>query len=473
MQQHQCIEKNTDSYPGFVPLSKQLPRHPNHQPLQRLRKHRLRYSSIQPSSRSKCLPLQRHDQSLHTQNYHFPEAIALYKQMLRCAMFGDRFTYPFVLKSCAGLIHVRLGRQVHTQVIKCGLEFNSVTQNSLIEMYAKVDDLVNARKVFHDMSERDSVSWNTLISAHARLGQMRRAKALFDTMPSRTIVSWTALISGYTLEGRCSEAVAIFRRMQAEGFEPDDVSIVSVLPACVELGALELGRWIHTYAERHGLLQKMVICNALIEMHAKCGSIDDAIKLFDNMPQRDVISWSTMICGLAQHGRARKAVQLFETMKDENRVNPNSVTFLGLLAACAHGGLLDEGLHYFSLMKETYGITAGVEHYGCIVDLLGRAGCIARAVEVVGGMSIPADAAIWGSLLSASHKHGDIETAVRSMEELMRLEPEDMGNYVLLLNTYAAEKRWEDVARIRILMRSRRLNKTPGCSSIEVGDAVH
>ncbi|XP_010911952.1 pentatricopeptide repeat-containing protein At2g20540 [Elaeis guineensis] len=413
----------------------------------------------------------------YAQNYHCSEAISLYKQMLNCqhaqnSVLADRFTYPFVLKACAGLLLLVLGKLVHVHIFKSGLTSNSIIQNSLIEMYTKCDHLVDARRVFDEMEDRDAVSWNTLISAHARLGQMRKARALFNSMPSRTVVSWTALISGYTMAGRYFDAVEVFHHMQLESFEPDDISIVSVLPACAQLGALELGKWIHAYCDKHELLQKSFICNALIEMYAKCGSIDQALQLFEEMKDRDVISWSTMIAGLASHGQAHKAIKLFVEMEKDKRVRPNGITFIGLLSACSHAGLLDEGFSYFDSMKEVYGIDPGVEHYGCMVDLLGRSGCIDRAVQFIESMPVPPDAAVWGSLLSACGTHGNIGTAVKAMEQLIELEPEDIGNYVMLSNIYAAARRWDSVAKLRRVIRSKSLKKTPGCSLIEVNNVV-
>ncbi|RWW63357.1 hypothetical protein BHE74_00029471 [Ensete ventricosum] len=405
---------------------------------------------------------------------HFVEAIGLYKQMVRQDhVFADGFTYPFVIKACAGLPVLDLGRQVHARVSRSGLGSNSIIQNSLIEMYTKCDDLIGAHCLFDEMAERDVISWNMLITAHARLGQMRKARALFDTMPKRSVVSWTALISGYTSIGCYSDAIEVFHKMQLEGLEPDDVSIVSVLPACAHLGALELGKWIHAFCNKHKLLEKTFVCNALMEMYAKCGSIDQAHQLFEDMRERDVISWSTMIGGLATHGRAPDAIKLFVEMEEKDkRVRPNCITFLGLLSACSHAGLVDEGLWYFESMKKVYGIDPDIEHYGCMVDLLGRAGCIRRAVELIDGMPFPPDASIWGSLLCACRIHGDVEMAVKATERLLELEPEDTGNYVMLSNIYAAAGRWDGVAKMRKLVRSRKMKKTPGCSSIEVNNAV-
>lgn len=413
----------------------------------------------------------------YTQNDHFHEAISLYRQMLRSSqtqvtIFADSFTYPFVIKACTGLLFLHFGQQVHAHVFKSGLDSVPIVQNSLIEMYSKCDDLSNVQKLFDEMAERDVITYNTLISAYARVGQMKKASSIFEKMTSRTIVSWTSLICGHISAGDYSKAVEAFHRMQLEGFEPDDICIVSILPACAHLGALELGKWLHAYAKKHKLIRKSYICNALIEMYSKCGSIDQAKQIFDEMKERDVITWSSIICGLATHGKAHEAVELFVAMEKEKEARPNNITFVGVLTACAHGGLLEEGMHYFNLMKDVYGIEVEVEHYGCLVDLLGRTGCILRAVEIIESMPMPADAAIWGSLLSACRTHGDIRMAIMAMEKLVKLEPEDPGNYVLLSNAYAAVGNWDGVAKLRTLMRGRRLKRTPGCSSIEVNNVV-
>ncbi|EEE63862.1 hypothetical protein OsJ_18686 [Oryza sativa Japonica Group] len=415
----------------------------------------------------------------YAQNHQHRDAVAVYIRMLRCPTSppdghagGDRFTYPFLLKACGGTAALELGKQVHTHVVRSGCDSSAIVQNSLIEMYTRAGDLALAHKVFDEMRERDVVSWNMLISAHARLGQMRKATALFNSMPDKTIVTWTAMVSGYTTVGDYPGAVDAFRSMQTEGFEPDDVSIVAVLPACAQLGTLELGRWIYAYCKRHGMLTSTHICNALMEMYAKCGCIDQALQLFDGMADKDVISWSTVIGGLAAHGRAHEAVWLFTEMEKEGKVRPNVITFVGLLSACSYAGLVDEGLSHFDRMNDVYGVEPGVEHYGCVVDLLGRSGQIRRALDLVRDMPVPADAKVWGSLLSACRSHGDVDTAVLAAERLVELEPDDVGNLVMLANVYAAARRWSDVASTRKAIRSRSMRKTPGCSLIEVGNVV-
>ncbi|KAG2259384.1 hypothetical protein Bca52824_078678 [Brassica carinata] len=227
----------------------------------------------------------------YTHNSLYPHVIRIYKQILTKSLeFPDRFTFPFVFKSCASLGSCYLGKQVHGHLCKFGPKCHVVTENALVDMYMKFDALDDARKVFDEMSERDVISWNSLLSGHARLGQMKKAKALFDSMPEKTIVSWTAMISGYKGVGCYAEAMEFFRDMQLAGVEPDEISLISVLPSCSHLGSLELGKWIHMYAERKGFLSQTGVCNALVEMYwyAHHGNADGAIKTFDEMQRAKV-----------------------------------------------------------------------------------------------------------------------------------------------------------------------------------------
>ncbi|KAK9274025.1 hypothetical protein L1049_018839 [Liquidambar formosana] len=393
----------------------------------------------------------------YTHNHIYILAINVYKQMLRhpaaeTPIFPDKFTFPFVIKSCAGLTFHHLGKQVHAHVCKFGEKSNIVAENSLIDMYTKCNNLIDAQRVFEEMSDRDAVSWNSLISGHLRLGQMSSARALFEEIPDKTVVSWTAMISGYSRIGCYANALDVFHQMQRAGIKPDEISIIAVLPACAQVGALELGKWIHIYADKNRFLQKTCVCNALIEMYAKCGSISQAWQLFDQMSDRDVISWSTMIVGLANHGKAREGIKLFQEMQ-RAKVEPNGVTFLGLLLACTHVGFLNEGLMYFDSMRTDYHIKPEIEHYGCLIDLLGRSGHLDQALERIQKMPMKPDSKIWGSLLSSCRTHCNLEIAVTAMEHLLELEPDDTGNYVLLSNIYADLGKWDGVSSMRKLIR--------------------
>ncbi|XP_054789259.1 pentatricopeptide repeat-containing protein At2g20540 isoform X2 [Prosopis cineraria] len=384
----------------------------------------------------------------YSHNHQYRLAISMFKQMMRHPrklaenpISPDRFTFPFLIKSCAGLLCHCLGQQIHAQLL------------------------------FQLMTDRDAISWNSLIYGHARLGQMESAKALFDEMPCRTIVSWTTMITGYARVGCYSHALKFFRGMQMVGIEPDEISIVSALPACAHLGALEVGKWIHMYSDKNEFSKKTSICNALIEMYNKCGCVDQARNLFDQLVERDVISWSTMIGGLANNGKAHEALELFRDM-EKAQVVPNAITFLGVLTACTHAGLWKEGLKCFDSMREDYRIEPEVEHYGCLIDLLGRSGRLAQALDTIMKMPVKPDSRIWNSLLSSCRIHHNLDIAIIAMEHLLELEPDESGSYVLLANMYAELGKWEDVSSIRKFIRSKRIKKTPGCSLIEVGNVV-
>ncbi|VVA14886.1 PREDICTED: pentatricopeptide repeat-containing [Prunus dulcis] len=412
----------------------------------------------------------------YTHHQMYDLAVTLYKQMPRYSqaenpIFPDKFTFPFIIKSCAGLFCEGLGTQIHAQVCKFGPKSHLLIENALLDLYTKCENLTDAHKVFDGMTEMDVVSWNSLLSGYARLGQMRKARGVFEEIPNKTIVSWTTMISGYTRIGCYAEALDIFRQMQVLGIEADEISIVSVLPACAQLGALVVGKWIHMYSDKKRLLQSTCVCNALIEMYVKCGCIDQAWQLFDKMLERDVISWSTMIAGLANHGKAREAIKLFQGMQ-RAKVKPNGITFLGLLSACTHAGLWNEGVKYFDSMRKDYNIEPEIEHYGCLVDLLGRAGHLDQAFDRVKKMPMKPESKIWGSLLSSCRTHCNLEIAITAMEHLSVLEPDDAGNYVLLSNIYADLGKWEDVSRMRKLIRSKSMKRTPGCSLTEVNNVV-
>ncbi|KAK9055286.1 hypothetical protein SSX86_026368 [Deinandra increscens subsp. villosa] len=407
----------------------------------------------------------------HTRRHLNLFTVYLYKQMLKKAIFPDNFTYPFVIRSCGGLSGLHLSKQVHGHVFKFGVQSNTVIESSLLDMYVKCDGIDDGHKVFDEMIQRDVISWNGLLYGYIKLGQMKRARQLFDEMPEKSVVSWTAMVSGYTRNGSNTDALQMFHMMQQAGVKPDWISLLSVLPVCTQLGALELGKWIHFYAEKNGFLQKTSLCNALIEMYAKSGNINQAWQVFDNMLEKDVISWSTMVCGLASHGKAREAIRLFKEMQ-KTTTKPNEITFVGLLSACAHAGFLEDGLRYFNSMTTDYNLDPGIEHYGCLVDLLGRTGCLVQALELIKTLPMKPDSAIWGSLLSSCRMKGNAAMAVIAMEHLLELEPEDAGNYVLLSNIYADLGRWDGVSRVRKLIRGKIMSKKPGCSAIEVDNVV-
>ena len=312
-----------------------------------------------------------------------------------------------------------------------------------------------------------------MIAGYVKSGDLVRARELFDVMPERNVVSWTTVIGAYAQMKQPEEAVEVFRRMQVEeGIEPDGVALLSVLSACADLGAVDLGEWAHKFVVRRGLFQNIPLMNAIIDMYMKCGCIEKAVEVFEGMEEKSVVTWTTLIAGFALHGLGLQAVEIFRRMETEN-VAPNDVTFLVVLSACSHVGLTDLGRWYFNVMVSQYGMKPRVEHYGCMVDILGRAGCLMEAQDLVQEMPFEANAAIWGALLAAARTHGDTGLGEQALLHLINLEPHNSGNYILLSNIYAEQERWDDVSKLRKAMKERGLKNVPGASSIEIDGMVH
>jgi pentatricopeptide repeat protein len=326
--------------------------------------------------------------------------------------------------------------------------------------------------VFDEMAVRDVVAWNVMVAGYVKAGDLAHARELFDAMPERNVVSWTTVIGGYAQMKRPEKAVEVFRRMQVEGIEADGVALLSVLAACGDLGAVDLGEWVHRFVVRRGLCQEIPLMNSIIDMYMKCGCIEKAVEVFEGMEEKSVVTWTTLIAGFALHGLGLQAVEMFCRMERENMA-PNAVTFLAILSACSHVGLTDLGRWYFNIMVSQYRIKPRVEHYGCMVDLLGRAGCLKEAQDLVKNMPLKANAAIWGALLAAARTHGDAGLGEQALLHLIELEPNNSGNYILLSNIFAEQERWGDVSKLRKAMRERGLRNVPGASSIEVDCMVH
>lgn len=338
-------------------------------------------------------------------------------------------------------------------------------------MYVNCRCLDDARRVFEKMPRRDVVSWTTLISGYSRWGLVDDAYEVFERMPERNSVSWNAMIAAYVQSNRFREAFALFDRMRAEKVELDKFVAASMLSACTGLGALEQGEWIYRYIERSGIELDSKLATTVIDMYCKCGCLEKAFEVFNGLPRKGISSWNCMIGGLAMHGRGEAAIDLFKKMEKEN-VTPDDITLVNVLNACAHAGLVDEGRHYFDYMTKSYGIEPKMEHFGCMVDLLGRAGLLKEGRNLIGEMPMSPDAGVLGALLGACKIHGDIDMGEKIGKQVIELEPQNSGRYILLANLFASVGRWDDVANVRKLMNDRGVNKAPGCSMIELEGVV-
>ncbi|OVA00149.1 Pentatricopeptide repeat [Macleaya cordata] len=354
---------------------------------------------------------------------------------------------------------------------------NEVTLVSALAACARIGDIVIGKKIHCYVIERgfivDVFLGSSLIDMYAKCGRPDDARKVFDQMQERNVVCWTSMIACYTQSGLFKEAMGIFREMQVAGVKADEATVACVVSACGHLGALDQGRWVHAYCDRNGIKMNLTVNNALIDMYSKCGDIDKAFDIFVELAQKDVFSWTVMISGFAMNGKSDKALDLFSQMEKSSEVRPNEVTFLGVLFACSHAGLVDKGCYYFDSMTKIYNLTPQLEHYGCMVDLLGRANLLLEAENFLRAMPIKPDAVIWRSLLFSSRANGNIELAEFAAERIMDLEPERCGVHVLLSNAYAAASRWNDVKRVRKGMDARGISKQPGCSFVEINGVVH
>lgn len=355
----------------------------------------------------------------------------------------NEFTFATILTSCTGSWGFDLGRQIHSLIIKTKYESHIFVGSSLLDMYAKA-------------------------------GRMLEARRVFDSLPERDVVSCTAIISGYAQQGLDEEALELFRQLQREGMTSNYVTYASVLTALSGLAALDLGRQVHNHVLRREVPSFVVLQNSLIDMYSKCGKLSYSRRVFDTMPERTVISWNAMLVGYSKHGMGNEVVKLFKLMKEENKIRPDSVTFLAVLSGCSHGGMEDRGLEFFYEMgKGKNGIEPELEHYGCVVDLLGRSGRVEEAFEFIKKMPSEPTAAIWGSLLGACRVHSNVKIGEFVGFQLLDIEPENAGNYVILSNLFASAGRWEDVRTVRELMTEKAVIKEPGRSWIELDQVLH
>ncbi|PIN18893.1 hypothetical protein CDL12_08431 [Handroanthus impetiginosus] len=346
-----------------------------------------------------------------------------------------------IVRGCAKLNDLNLGRQIHCYTIKLGFALELMVGNTLLSMYAKCGSVNDAMGFFEEMQVKDSVSYS-------------------------------AIISGCVQSGYAEEALQLFHKMQLVGIEPELATMMGFLPACSYLAALQHGVCGHGYSVVRGFTADISICNALIDMYCKCGKMDAARNVFDKMYQKDVVSWNTMIVGYGIHGLGREAILLFEDMQNEGH-KPDEVTFIALLSACSHSGLVREGKHVFRIMSQEFNILPKMDHYFCMVDLLGRAGRLDEAHKLISTMPFEPDAYLWNALLAACRVHKNIELGEEVSGKIQNLGPASTANFVLLYNLYTTAQRWDDAANVRIQQKELGFKKKPGCSWIEVNGTIH
>ncbi|KAH7657259.1 TPR-like protein [Dioscorea alata] len=524
------------------------------------------------------------------------DALLVYKLMLSRGFTPDDHTFTALTRACMQVNALQTGTAIHGQVLRFGFELDMYVMSGFISLYSNFGDIMNARKIFDEMPERDVVSWTSVVSGYAHSGlwdetfhlldEMKVAGlnpnnitiigllsacrqpgdldkgiwihnyiaetnmpcdlvvgnslvnmyANFKGMAVKDTVTWNVLIGGYVQNGLSAEALTMFHDMTNSGAVADEITLqgrflhayieehqitcdifvsnalVNMYAKCGdlekaenifamisgnvdqncfeealvlfqamlhsnvepnELGALDHGKQIHYYIEENKIRKDRSLENALLDMYAKCGYLEAAFDIFHAMPQKDIFSWNAMLGGLAAHGHGKEAIDLFTEMEKNGDAKPDLVTLIAVLSACSHSGMILEGLSYFNSMTSSYGIVPDMEHYGCMVDLLGRAGRIKEAIHFMKQMPVSPNSVIWGSLLSACRVHHNIELGEIVTQQIIKFAPSDEGAHILLSNLYAEAGRWDDVKRVRALMGSKGIGKSPGCSSIELNGVVH
>ncbi|XP_057825159.2 pentatricopeptide repeat-containing protein At4g13650-like [Cryptomeria japonica] len=365
--------------------------------------------------------------------------------------------------------------EIFKQMQLAGVQPNSTTLAIIFPACAKIGVLEQGMGIHQSINNRDILSdvvVTVLVDMYAKCGSIDKAYELYDRMPEKDVIAWNAMIAGYAQNGFAENALETFKQMQLAGVKPNSTTFASILSACAKLGGLKQGMNIHQSITKRGFLSDIIIRNALLDMYAKCGSIDKAHELFDGMPQRDVISWNAIIAGYAQNGFCKDALKIFELMK-HYVTYPNAVSFVCVLCACSHAGLVDEGCTYFNQMSNRYRITSTIDHYVCMVDLLARAGYLEETLNYIIKMQIKPLVVVWMSFLGACRSHMNIGLGVFTATLLFDLDPKNGATYVLLSNIYAEVGRWGEVQLLRRLMKDRGIKKILGCSWTEGHKMIH
>ncbi|PHT79647.1 Pentatricopeptide repeat-containing protein [Capsicum annuum] len=403
-------------------------------------------------------------------------ALNMFSKMLEeSSLEPDRYTLASVLSACAKLGELNVGKQIHARLIRTEFDMSGAVGNSLICMYSRCGSLDIAQKILEDnrKSSVNVIAFTALLDGYIKLGDISPARKIFDSLKDRDVVVWTAMIVGYVQNGLNDDAMELFRLMVKEGPDPNNYTLAAMLSVCSSMASLNHGKQIHSAAIKAGEALSVSVSNALITMYAKAGNISCARKVFDMIHlNRDTVSWTSMILALAQHGLGNEALQLYENMLALG-MKPDHITYIGVLTACTHVGLVAQGRSYYTMMKEIHGIEPTSSHCACMIDLFGRAGLLEEAQDFIENMPIEPDVIAWGSLLSSCRVHKKVELAKVAADRLLSIDPENSGAYSALANVYSACGKWDEAAKIRKSMRHKQVKKEQGFSWIQIKNIVH
>lgn len=404
----------------------------------------------------------------------FKESCDIVRRLSVCDEKADRFTFSMILKACTSngvlVVSRSVGRQAHAQIVKSDCQGDDVLYTALVDSYVKSGMVGYARRVFDLMLEKNVVCSTSMISGYMEQGFVEDAEDIFKKTTEKDIVVYNAMIEGYSKSLETAKrAIDVYIDMQRLDFRPNISTFASIIGACSVLSMFEIGQQVQGQIMKTMHFSNIKIGSALLDMYSKCGRVEDARIVFDQMPVKNVFSWTSMIDGYGKNGNPVEALELFHRMQRNHRIEPNYVTFLSALSACGHAGLVSKGKQIFDSMSKDYSMAPKMEHYACMVDLLGRAGSLNQALEFVMDMPEKPNSDVWAALLSSCRLHGDVEVAKIAANELMKLDCVSRpGAYVALSNTLAAAERWDSVSEIREVMKARGISKGTGFSWIGV-----
>ncbi|XP_015072291.1 pentatricopeptide repeat-containing protein At2g22070 [Solanum pennellii] len=403
-------------------------------------------------------------------------ALSMFSKMLKeSSLEPDRYTLASALSACANLGELNVGKQIHAHLIRTEFDTSGAVGNSLICMYSRSCGVDIARRILEKSRESNLnvIAFTSLLDGYIKLGDISPARKIFDSLKDRDVVVWTAMIVGYVQNGFNDDAMELFRLMVKEGPDPNNYTLAAMLSVCSSVASLNHGKQIHSAAIKAGEALSVSVSNALVTMYAKAGNISCARRVFDLIHlNRDTVSWTSMILALAQHGLGAEALQLFENMLAFG-MKPDHITYVGVLTACTHVGLVAQGRNYYNMMKEIHGIEPTSSHCACMIDLFGRAGLLEEAQDFIENMPIEPDVIAWGSLLASCRVHKKMELAKVAADRLLSIDPENSGAYSALANVYSACGKWAEAAKIRKSMKDKQVKKEQGFSWIQIKNVVH
>nr|GMD87574.1 pentatricopeptide repeat-containing protein At1g53600, mitochondrial [Ipomoea batatas] len=434
----------------------------------------------------------------------FEDGFELFLQMRREGEVRvEPTTFTIIFEACGRYCKYELGCQIHGLVLRLGHECDVFLGNSIITMYSRFGYINAARSTFDSMIHKDTISWNSLISCYVQGDRLEEAYelfemapekdvvswttmimgfsnrgltekciALFKMMPKKDVVAWSTLISGFVHKGEYEEAICLYIEMLRSAVRPNSITLSSMLSASAGLAALNQGLQVHAHVFKMRLEYDLLIQSSLVSMYSKCGSLNDAYRVFKSVREPNIFIFNAMITGFAQNGLGNEALILFKELESEGE-KPNGITFIGVLSACAHTGMVEEGWNYFKSMRSLYMIEPELDHYAIMVDILGKAGLLDEAMSLINSMPLEPHSGVWGALLSASRTHLRLDLAKVAAEHISNLEPSNSAPYVVLSDIYSFLGKKEDEEQVRLAKKLKRIKKSPGCSWILLKNNVN